>query len=324
MKPVVGIDSSVIVEELDQEKVRELNSLAEIVYFDPYAPEDQIVSLLKDAVAIVDRKAKISSKIIRELRNLKLIARTGAGVDETRVDLKAAKERDIIVTYNPGGNSVAVAELTIMLAIALYRKVIPLALSVKAGKWSELKPKDTMGHELEGKAWGILGFGNIGKRVAQLATSFNCKVLGYDPYVSSEIMEKYGVKSLPLEELLSKSDIISIHVPLTESTRHLINSERLKTMKKTAILINVSRGGIIDDKALYESLRNREIAGAALDTPEEEPVKVDNPLLSLDNVIITPHIGGSTFEASIKNANSAIEEVIRFLKGLPPLVPFRY
>ncbi len=137
-------------------------------------------------------------------------------------------------------------------------------------------------------------------------------------------MEKYGVKSLPLEELLSKSDIISIHVSLTESTRHLINSERLKTMKKTAILINVSRGGIIDDKALYESLRNREIAGAALDTPEEEPVKVDNPLLSLDNVIITPHIGGSTFEASIKNANSAIEEVIRFLKGLPPLVPFRY
>ncbi|MCG3109446.1 Glyoxylate reductase [Metallosphaera sp. J1] len=166
--------------------------------------------------------------------------------------------------------------------------------------------------------------GSIGRRVAQLATAFNCEVLGYDPYVSPETMEKYQVKSVSLEELLSRSDVVSIHVPLTESTRHLINRERLKSMKNTAILINVSRGGIVDDKALYESLRRGEIAGAALDTPEEEPVKLDNPLLTLENVIITPHIGGSTFEASIKNANSAMEEVIRFLKGLPPLTPYRY
>ncbi|MCG3109445.1 Glyoxylate reductase [Metallosphaera sp. J1] len=154
MKPVVGVDSSVIVEELDKEKVEELNSLARVVYFDPYLPEDQVISMLKDAVAIVDRKAKISSRIISELRNLKLIARTGAGVDETRVDLKTAKERGILITYNPGGNSVAVAELTIMLAIALFRKVIPLTSAVRAGRWSELKPKDTMGRELEGKIWG--------------------------------------------------------------------------------------------------------------------------------------------------------------------------
>ncbi|QGA54009.1 hydroxyacid dehydrogenase [Sulfolobus sp. E5-1-F] len=310
--------------ESNSEKVKkyleELKELADVEAIDPYASRDEWLSKIKDVIAIINRKAKLDKEILQHANYLRLIARTGVGVDETRIDLDEAKRRGIIITYNPGVNSPSVVELTFLLALALMRKLTRIYDLVKGGKWVEAQ--GILGWELYGKTMGIIGLGNIGKRVARVAKAFEMRVIGYDPYVIEKPAEVDEMAEL--RSLLSISDVVTLHIPLTKETKGLIGRKELLLMKKNAIIINTSRGGIIDEEALYEALVNKTIAGAGLDVLSVEPPLETNPLLKLENVIITPHIGGVTAEAFERGAENAILEVMRFLKGEPLKNVFKY
>jgi D-3-phosphoglycerate dehydrogenase len=313
------------------ENISELRKIADVVSVDAYCSEEELLEAVRDSVAVVSTKMKLSGKILEASRNLKIIARTGVGVDETRVDLAVAKRKNILITYNPGVNSVSVAELTILTSLALLRKIFVTTRLVKEGKWKE--GQQTEGKRLNGMKWGIIGFGNIGQRVNDILKSMNVTVLVDDPYVSRWFIESKGCRLVSLDELLMESDIVSIHVPLIKEgsistslmrpTYHLIGEREISLMKQGGILINVARGGLVDEDALLRALKRGKLSGAVLDTLEKEPLPPCSPLLSLENVIITPHIGGSTDVDHHSGSFDAVEEVIRFLKGEPPLHPYR-
>ncbi|MCL4447942.1 MAG: NAD(P)-dependent oxidoreductase [Thermoplasmatales archaeon] len=325
-KPKVVIEKSTV-----SENINNLKEIAEVVTVDPYSSNIELLKAVKDAIAVVSTKLKLSGEILEEAKNLRIIARTGVGVDETRVDLTVAKKREILITYNPGVNSVSVAELTILIALALLRKIFVITRLVKDDKWKV--SQQTEGRRLNGMKWGIIGFGNIGQRVTEILKNMNVTVLVDDPYLSEWFIESKGCIPVSLDELLKESDIVSLHLPLIKKesshnspmqpTYHIIGEREISLMKKGSILINVARGGIVDEKALLNALNAGKLAGAGLDTLETEPLSADSPLLSLENVIVTPHIGGSTDVDHHSGSFDAVEEVIRFLKGVPPLHPFR-
>jgi len=316
-KPTVVIEDSIV-----SENVKKLNEIANVITLSPYSGVDKWKEAVKNAIAIVDRKTKISKEIMDAAPKLRLIARTGIGVDETRIDLEEAKRRKIVITYNPGINSDSVAELTVLLVLAIFRKLLVINKYVREADWA--RAQSTIGNNIKGRKWGIIGFGNAGNRVANLVKTFGCEIYAYDPFIDSYTILSRGANPLSLEQLLGQCDIISIHVPLTNFTKHLIGEKEIKLMKNTSILVNVSRGGIVDDHALYKALRADSIMGAGLDTLEDEPIHKDNPLLSLDNVVITPHIGGSTHEGIIAGAELAVEEVLRLINGLKPLSLYKF
>lgn len=326
VKPKVAIEKST-----ESENINDLKKIAEVITFDPYSPYPEIAEIIRDAVAIVSTKVKLSGEALETARNLKIIARTGVGVDETRIDLTIAKKKGILITYNPGVNSVSVAELTIMVALALLRGVFVKTKLVKEGMWKE--GQQSKGRRLNGMKWGIVGFGNIGQRLTEILRSMNVTVLVDDPYLSKWFIESKGCTSVGLDRLLMESDIVSLHLPLIKkeassahsmkATYHIIGEREISLMKKGSILINVARGGIVDENALLDALREGKLSGAGLDTLETEPLPANSPLLSLENLIVTPHIGGSTDVDLHSGAFGAIEEVIRFLRGEPPIHPFR-
>ncbi|MEM4784693.1 MAG: hydroxyacid dehydrogenase, partial [Sulfolobales archaeon] len=251
--------------------------------------------------------------------NLKIISVHGVGFD--RVDVDEATRRGVLVTYTPGANAQSVAELTIGLMITALRKLHLVTEKMRTGGWDEARVYGT-GSEVYGKVVGLIGIGNIGGRVARIVRAMEAaEVLAYDPYVSESRARELGVRLVDLDTLLRQSDIISIHAPLTKETYHLINEERLKIMKPSAIIVNTARGGLIDTEALYKALRDGWIAGAALDVTDPEPLPKEHPLYKLPNVVITPHIGGSTYECWRRVSLMAAEEVVRRFKGLPPLNP---
>ncbi|EHP70230.1 phosphoglycerate dehydrogenase-like oxidoreductase [Metallosphaera yellowstonensis MK1] len=299
--------------------LEELYGIARVVKLDHSSPKEVWIREIDDVVAVVNRKAKLDKEIIAAAKKLRLIARTGSGVDKTRIDLEEAKKKGIIITYNPGLNSPSVSELTFLLIQAIYRKLFKVTQLVKEGRWNE--GVNLPGMELSGKTLGIVGLGNIGRRVARIGTAYEMRVLGYDPYVRDKIQ---GIEIVELEDLLRESDIITLHVPLTEETRGLIDRKRLSLVKDGAVLINASRGEIVDEGALVDALRSGKLMGAGLDVLNVEPPSPDNPLLQMENVIITPHIGGTTIEAFERGAESAIREVIRLLKGEPLKNIFNY
>ncbi|MDA8142422.1 MAG: hydroxyacid dehydrogenase [Thermoplasmatales archaeon] len=315
-KPKVVVENSVVnCDNFDQ-----LKELADVLVMDPYANESEWIRAIDGAIAVIDRKAKLSQNVLESAASLKLIARTGIGVDNTRIHLETAARRGLLITYNPGINSDSVAELTILLALSLYRKLFILNNFVRKIEWN--KGQMSTGREIKDKTWGLVGLGRIGFRVAEILHSFGLRVVAFDPYIKPEEMKKRGAESMGLTDLLIESDIVSLHVPLIPSTYHLIGEKELSLMKKESIIINTSRGGIIDEKALYDAITGGKIFGAGLDTLEIEPIKSDNPLLSLENVIITPHIGGSTHEGIFAGSHNAIAEVIRFLKNEAPIHPY--
>ncbi len=272
--------------------------------------EDELIRELVDVEALFVRSGIIGKRVIDSSRKLKVIAIHGVGVEQ--VDVSAATENDIMVTNVPGGNAEAVAELAIGIILALWRK-IPLAdKKVREEKWSEGK---SSGIELKGKTLGIIGLGHIGSRVAELGRAFDMNLLGYDPYVAPARVRSMGVQIVDLETLLKESDIVSIHVPLTEQTRQMIGEKELRLMKQTSILVNTARGAIVDEKELCSALENGVIAGAALDTFEEEPLDSSNPLLKMDKVVITPHIGGSTRECLTFIAVVGAKDIAKVLRG---------
>ncbi len=272
----------------------------------------------KRVKAVINRKLLLPDRMIKRMPQLKLVARTGVGFDRSRVNADLLSEMGVWLTTNPGNNSRAVSEFVICLIISLLRKVNNADQSVKTGNWNT---NLFVGSEIAEKTIGIIGFGNIGKRVCRYALSLDMKVIAYDPLISTVDAEKYGALFMEIDDLIMKSDIITLHLPLSEQTRNILNEDRMEKMKKNAIIINTSRGGLIDESALYNLLVSGAIAGCALDVLEREPPDGSNKLIQLKNVIVTPHIAGSTIEAYRKGAMMAVDEVRRVLSGEKPLNP---
>jgi D-3-phosphoglycerate dehydrogenase len=241
----------------------------------------------------------------------KIIARVGVGLDN--VDQDAAKARNIRVINAVEGAMNAVAELVLGLMLSLARQTARGDRSIRNGQWLKNELKGT---ELRGKYLGIIGLGNIGKRLGRLARALNMNIIGYDVIpIDEEFAKEVGLMKADLDTLLQSSDYISIHVPLLDSTYHLINAQKISTMKKTAKIINTSRGGVVDEDALYDALKNGLLGGAALDVFEKEPA-IGNKLAELDNVILTPHIGAQTKEAQSLAANIIGEKIVQILRGV--------
>lgn len=267
--------------------------------------------VIKDYDALIVRSAtKVNRDIISQADRLKVIGRAGVGLDN--VDLDAATKKGIIVMNTPAGNTVSTAEHTMSMILALSRNIPQADASTKKGEWNRAK---FMGVELYNKILGIIGLGRIGREVAKRALSFGMKVLAYDPFLSREVAESVGVEMVELEELLKESDYITVHTPLTSETKHMISTKEFSLMKKGTRIINCARGGIIDEAAFIKAVQEGRVAGGALDVFEKEPLSSDNPLLKLDNVITTCHLGASTEEAQVNVAVEIAECVRDYLLG---------
>ena len=267
---------------------------------------DALADALADVDAVIVRSAaKVPREALRKAERLKVIGRAGVGVDT--IDVEAATERGIAVLNAPSGNTISAAELALALLLAVIRKVAAADRSMKAGQWERAKFGGT---ELYLKTLGLVGAGRIGGEVAKRAKAFGMRVLVYDPYLNEDRARTLGVELAPLDDLLRRADAISIHVPLTDATANLIGEAQLASMKKSAVIVNAARGGIVDEGALVRALRDRRIAGAALDVYETEPLPADHPLRALDNVVLTPHLGASTEEAQ-QNVAVEIAEAVR-------------
>ncbi len=268
-------------------------------------PKEELFKHVEDLDAIIVRSAtKVRKEIIDSAKNLKVIGRAGVGLDN--IDVEYAKSKGIKVINTPGATSISVAELTIGLILAVMRKIAFADREMRKGAWPKKKSK---GIEMYGKTMGIIGIGRIGREVAKRAKAFGMKVVYYDVYRPDESIEKeLGIEYRDLDSLLSEADVVSLHVPLTPDTKHLINRERIEKMKNGAILINAARGGTVDEEALYEALKSGKLYGAALDVYEHEPVK-ESPLFELDNVVLTPHIGAQAKEGQIRAGVEVAERV---------------
>lgn len=280
--------------------------------------DEQLIGSVQDADAILVRYSSVTKELIEAAKQLKIIAVHGAGLDY--VDIEAATKKGIVVTRTPLANSTSVAEFAMTLILLLARK-IPMTLRLmEVGKWAEARSIESK-MELSEKTLGIIGLGNVGAKVARRAKAFEMRILAFDPYVSKEKTEEVGAQLVDLRTLLKESDVVTIHAALTQEVWHMIGEEELRMMRKGAVLINTSRGAAVNEKALYRALKDKWIAGAALDVLEKEPASLDNPLLTLDNVIITPHIAGTTEESLVRMATTAAEDIVRFLKGQTPIFP---
>jgi D-3-phosphoglycerate dehydrogenase / 2-oxoglutarate reductase len=270
---------------------------------------DGLPAALADADALVVRSAvQVDDALMEHAPKLRVVGRAGVGVDN--IDADAATRRGIVVMNTPGANAVAVAELTIGLMLALARKLPAANSTTHAGKWEK---KNLQGAELRGKTLGILGLGRIGLEVARRARVFGLEIVGSDPFVSAAIARENGIKLVPLDELISTSDYITLHVGLTAQTAGVINAKSLAAMKKGVRIVNCARGELIDDAALVSALKNGHVAGAALDVFAIEPLK-DSPYFELENVILTPHIAGSTSEAQEAVGIQIAMQVREYLK----------
>ena len=310
----------VLVEEFQPDVLKWLRSKVELVVVDPWVEPERWDLELPRVDAVISRKGKITAEHLRKSNGrLKLIARTGVGVDPSRVDLEAAREHRVWVTNMPGSNSVSVAELVFGQMIALVRHTFAAHRAVKTNRWSEYLKY--IGSELAGKTVGIVGMGNIGTRVALRARAFEMHFLVYDPYIPESHVTALGGRWTGLRDLLRESDFVTLHCPLTNETRGLLGEAEIALMKPSAYLINAARGGIADEAALCRALGEGKIAGAALDVVENEPPSKDNPLLALENVLFTPHLGALTSEAAKRGEWGAAEEVVRVLEGDRPKNP---
>jgi D-3-phosphoglycerate dehydrogenase / 2-oxoglutarate reductase len=310
----------VLVEEFQAEVLEWLRERVELVVANPWVEPERWELEAARVDAVISRKGKITREQMEQSAGrLKIIARTGVGVDPSRVDLEAAKEFKIWVTNQPGCNAVSVAELVFGQMIALVRHTHEANRTVKENRWSDYLK--FIGTELAGKTLGIVGMGNIGARMALRARAFELDLLVYDPYIPESHVTALGGKWVSLRELLSDSDFVTIHCPLNRETRGMVGEKDLASMKPSAYLINAARGGIVDEAALCRALQQNIIAGAALDVIAEEPPEKDHPLFKLDNVLWTPHLGAVTLEASARGEWGAAEEVIRVLEHKRPKNP---
>jgi D-3-phosphoglycerate dehydrogenase / 2-oxoglutarate reductase len=276
-----------------------------------YPSEHELVKACVDAHGILARLGKITTRVIDSAPHLRIIARHGVGVDA--VDLAAATRRGIIVTTTGSENAAAVAEYTFALLLALVRKVLVADGAMRDGKWSR---EPLVGMELEGRTLGIVGLGAIGRRVARTANGFGMRVLAFDPNIGDA--EDPAIEQTSLEDLLERSDIVTLHTRLTAQTARLIDAEALARMKGGAVLINTSRGEVVDQSALIAALSSGALGGAALDTYEQEPLPADSPLRRLSNVVLSPHVAGQTSAALVRVAICAAQAILDEFAGRRP------
>lgn len=282
------------------------------ITYEPEITPDQIKEKIGNFdIVVVRSRTKITKEMIDRANKCKIIARVGVGLDN--IDVGAAKTKEIRVINAVEGAMNAVAELVLGLMLSLAREIPRADREIRNGNWLK---KELMGTELSGKYLGIVGLGNIGKKLAKHARALNMNIIGYDVIpIPDDFSREVGLIKADLDTLISSADYISFHVPFTESTHHLVNSQLIAKMKKNACLINTSRGEIIDENALYDALKEGKIAGAALDVFESEPA-TGNKLATLPNVICTPHIGAQTKEAQALAANVIAEKIIMILRGV--------
>jgi len=277
--------------------------------------EDAVIALARDADALLNEYAKLTPKVIEALENCKIIVRYGIGVDN--VNIPAATKAGIMVCNVPTYGIHEVSDHVVGLFFSSIRKIPAMSETVKKGRWNCNLGRPI--YRIHGKTLGIAGFGNIARMVVQKLAPWNIKVLGYDPFISESVFKSHGVEKTSFEQLLNESDFVSAHVPHTAETFHMFSYERFKQMKRGAIFINTARGPLVDEDGLYRALQEGWLAGAALDVMEKEPPDPGHPLLSLPNVIITPHMAWYSVESAVDLQRMAAEEVARVLKGEEPL-----
>lgn len=276
----------------------------------------QLMEIIRGIDGIIIGVDEVTVEVISRADKLKVICKHGVGIDN--VDVEEATNRGIVVTNAPGTNDDAVADLTFGFILFLARKILQADRSTKEKRWEKI-----IGVGLEGKTLGVIGAGRIGRKVIKRASGFDMKVLVYDIHQDTELAEDLNFEYVSLQKLLQESDFVSLHVPLTEKTKGMIGEEEIELMKSSAYLINTARGGIVDEMALFYALKDKKIAGAAVDVYSEEP-PITNPLLKLDNIITTPHMGADTREAIKKVDLVSVENVIRVLKGKEPVASVNF
>ena len=278
------------------------------VIVDKVATVDALVSLLSD---------KIDPEVFKAAPKLKIVSQLAVGFDN--IDIAEATRRGIYVTNTPEVLTDTTADFAWALLMAIARRVAEADKYVRTGKWKVgWHPAMLSGRDIYGATIGIIGAGRIGYAVAKRAKGFDMRVLFYDVIPRPEMEKDFRAKKVDLDTLLKESDFVSVHVPLMKETHHLVNAQKLSLMKKTAYLINNSRGPVVDEKALYEALRKGQIAGAGLDVFEQEPTPVDNPLLKLDNVVVAPHISSASLETRAKMSEMVAENLVAFFEGKRP------
>lgn len=280
-----------------------------------YSEEDLAREMADIDVVIITSQHRMTRKVIEKALKLRGIVKCGSRPGSENVDMAAANERKILVAYTPGANTDSVAEFTVALIFALAKRLPDVMWRVRR---QQCRDPSCLGVELAQKTAGIVGLGAIGSKVSQAVSHLGMSVVAYDPYVSSEKADSIRARMADLETLLRESDVVSLHAQLTKENIHMIKRSQLALMKRTAFLINTARGALVDERALYETLRDRRIAGAALDAFETEPPPSDSPLFELDNVIMTPHIASWTAEALRRETSMAVDEVRRIVAGERP------
>jgi len=316
VKPKVYVTRQLFDEALE---ILRMHSEVEIFEgIDNPAPRELILSKVKNVEGLLCLLTdNIDSKVLESGRNLKVVSNCAVGFNN--IDVEAATKSGIYVTNTPGILTETTADCTWALLLAISRRIAEADRHVRSGKWIHAwGPRMFIGSDVHGKTLGIIGLGRIGSIVAKRAKGFNMDLIYHDVSRREELEEKLGIVYKSLDEVLSKSDFITVHVPLTEQTHHLIGERELSMMKRTTYLINTSRGPVIDEEALYEALKERVIAGAALDVFEQEPVDPESPLLGLDNIVVTPHIASASVETRTRMAVVAAENLVSVLQGKEP------
>jgi len=286
----------------------------------------EVIEMGRDADGIIMHgSVPFTKEIISQLKRCKVVCRTGVGVD--RMDLAAAEEYGIKICNAAGCNSIEVSEQAMGLLIAISRKLMRMNQYVRDGKWrrhtAELHAYRGRVYRIQGRTMGIVGLGHVGKQVAPRAQGMRLNVQTYDPYLDPKVAEGMGVKMVSFDELVKTSDFVSLHAPLTKQTRKMFGAAQFKAMKKTAYLINCARGGLIDTDALYDALVAGELAGAALDVTDPEPLPADHELLTLPNAFVTPHVAGSIGAEVVRLSELAVQEVERYARGEAPMYAVR-
>ncbi|MBS7642226.1 D-glycerate dehydrogenase [Candidatus Bathyarchaeota archaeon] len=310
----------VITAPIHSEALELLKKYTDVYVFDKPPTEDELIESVRDADAILVtlNVERVSRRVIESASRLRVIARHGVGYDN--VDVDAATERGVWVTITPVLHE-TVADMAFAHILCLARNICRSSQYVKSRLWRIRDPFLFVGMDVWGKVIGIIGLGRIGSAIAKRARGFSMKILYYDIVRKPQLEAEFGVEYRSLEDLLRESDFIVVSCPLTEYTRGMIGEEELKLMKPTAILVNIARGPIVDHDSLVKALKEGWIAGAGLDVFWEEPLPLDDPLLDLDNVILTPHIASNTSECRRRMALTAVEDILRVLHGEPPRYP---
>ena len=307
--------------ETPLERVRALAAQGiKVEWVDSNGQLDAQAEVMQDAVAALVTDGRFDVELARLCPRLKLVQTTSAGYDG--IDVASLNRMGIQVANNYGGNAPAVAEHTVGLMVSVVRKLVLQFESTRSGDWYGTIGRDewTRPYEIADKTVGIVGMGHIGRQVARRLQGWDCSIVYHDPIEPpAELVEQLALTALSMDELLRESDIVTLHTMLNAQTRGMIGTRELRMMKPTAVVINTCRGGVVDEAALIRALRDGEIAGAALDVFEQEPTPRDNPLLTMGNVVVTPHMAGVSVEAFPRNAGFGLQNIARVIRGEEPL-----